>query len=77
MSECGICTSLANPQQQLSEKKTLSCARVWLGAQDCSYTAMGTGDLREKRDARSKDQPPPDKQQSVMLIVLSTPETPS
>lgn len=54
-----------NPKHHLSEK-ILSCVR----AQDWSYTAMDTGVLREKRDARSRDQTPLDKQQSVMLIVL-------
>lgn len=42
-----------------------------------SYTAVGTGDLGDKRDARSKDQPPLDKQQSVMLTLLSSVQTPS
>lgn len=31
--------------------------------------------LREKRDARSRDQTPLDKQQSVMLVVLPSEET--
>lgn len=36
---------------------------------------MGTGDLGEKRDARSKDQTPLAKVQSVMLLVLPSVET--
>lgn len=63
-----------NPKHHLSEK-ILSYVRVWLRAQDWSYTAMDMSVLREKRDARSRDQTPLDKQQSVMLIVLPSEET--